>query len=593
MPANYKKGFCQMRSNAIGRNHFLYCRRAALGNKKLTRDPRRLLTFVLLTMAYVYGIDAMAAPDPAALNMISDAVEARLLSTALNERTGVTIGRIQIENENIFDLSNPDENSWLYRTANTVHIKTRPDVIRQQLLFKPGDVYSKQVLEESERVLRSNRYLQDASIEPVRYENGVVDLRVATTDVWTLSPSISFGRSGGTNSGSIGLKEQNLFGTGIRIGVAYKADVDRDSTSLVFQDKQLGKSWIGLFAAVAQSSDGHTRALKVDRPFFSLDSRGAGGVAFLDDDKVSPLYSFGEKVSEYRHQTRSYDAYGGWSKGLVNGGARRFMVGLAYEDHQFSQPVTATAPTLLVPDDRRFVYPFVAVDFIQDRFEKTTNHDQISRTEDRFLGTRFGAKLGFVDTAFGSSHDAMLLSAHAQRGFGSSKGRSLLLQSDIGTRVKSGEINNLILTGAAKYYHRQSEKRLLFFNLTGSYGQNLDVDTQISLGGDNGLRGYPLRYQNGDKSALLTIEQRYFTDWYPFRLFHVGGAVFFDAGRVWGRNAVGTDSLGLLKDVGFGLRIGNSRSGLGRMAHIDIAFPLDGEKSINNVQFLVGLKQGF
>lgn len=544
-------------------------------------------------MFLLSGRDALADPDGAAVSVTSDAVEASLLSAALLDANGATIGEILIENENIFDLSNPEENSWLYRTANTAHIKTRPNVIRQQLLFKPGDVYSRQVLAESERVLRSNRYLQDANIEPIGYENGIVDLRVVTTDVWTLSPSISLGRSGGENNGSIGLKEQNLFGTGIRIGLSYKSDVDRDSTRLVFHDKQLGDSWIGLFAAVAQSSDGHTRALNVNRPFISFDSRGAGGFAFLDDDKVSPIYSLGEKVSDYRHQTRSYDAYGGWSRGLIDGGTRRYMVGLAYEDHQFSQPVTVSVPTLLVPDDRRFVYPFVAVDYIQDRFEKTTNHDQISRTEDRFLGTRYGARLGIADTAFGSSHDALLLSAHAQRGFGSSKGRSLSLQSGIGTRVESGETNNLVLTGAAKYYHRQSEKRLLYVNLTGTYGHNLDVDTEISLGGDNGLRGYPLRYQNGDKSALLTIEQRYFTDWYPFRLFHVGGAVFFDAGRVWGSSAVGSDSLGLLKDVGFGLRIGNSRSGLGRMAHIDIAFPLDGDQSISNVQFLVALKQGF
>ena len=44
----------------------------------------------------------------------------------------------------------------------------------------------------------------------------------------------------------------------------------------------------------------------------------------------------------------------------------------------------------------------------------------------------------------------------------------------------------------------------------------LDPDMQLLIGGDNGLRGYPLRYEAGTSRALLTVEQRFYTDWYPF-----------------------------------------------------------------------------
>jgi hemolysin activation/secretion protein len=107
------------------------------------------------------------------------------------------------------------------------------------------------------------------------------------------------------------------------------------------------------------------------------------------------------------------------------------------------------------------------------------------------------------------------------------------------------------------------------------------------------LRGYPLRYQTGSSRALLTLEQRYYTDWFPFRLFYVGGAVFFDAGRTWGRGAVGEPSLGLLKDVGFGLRLGNARGAFGSVLHFDIAFPLDRTSDIDSVQLLIETKQSF
>ncbi len=58
-------------------------------------------------------------------------------------------------------------------------------------------------------------------------------------------------------------------------------------------------------------------------------------------------------------------------------------------------------------------------------------------------------------------------------------------------------------------------------------------------------------------------------------------------GRTWGSAPLAQPSLGLLKDVGFGLRLGNARSGLGNVIHIDLAFPLDGDSSIQHVQFLV------
>jgi hypothetical protein len=49
-----------------------------------------------------------------------------------------------------------------------------------------------------------------------------------------------------------------------------------------------------------------------------------------------------------------------------------------------------------------------------------------------------------------------------------------------------------------------------------------------------GLRGYPLRYESGTSRGLLTVEQRFYTDWYPFRLVRFGAAIFGDVGRTWG-----------------------------------------------------------
>ena len=129
--------------------------------------------------------------------------------------------------------------------------------------------------------------------------------------------------------------------------------------------------------------------------------------------------------------------------------------------------------------------------------------------------------------------------------------------------------------------------------MSGTFSEELDSEDQLVLGGDTGLRGYPLRYQAGTSLALLTLEERYYTDWYPFRLFHVAGAVFFDVGRTWGTDVTGATSDGVLKDVGLGLRLGSSRSAFGNVVHIDLAFPLDGDDDIDDMQFVVETKSRF
>ena len=120
-----------------------------------------------------------------------------------------------------------------------------------------------------------------------------------------------------------------------------------------------------------------------------------------------------------------------------------------------------------------------------------------------------------------------------------------------------------------------------------------DLDHQLLLGGDNGLRGYPLRYQSGKASVLFTAEERLFTKWFPFRLYQIGAAVFADAGRTWGDDVAGQAPLGWLADAGVGLRIGNSRSGLGNALHVNLAVPLNRQPGIDSVQLLIETRGSF
>ena len=514
-------------------------------------------------------------------------------SSEFLEAHDAVIGQITIENANIFDPAVPGEDNWLYRTANHLHLRTKPRVIQQHLLFKTGDPFEQRLLDESERILRSEQYLHDATIEPARYRDGVVDIVVHTTDVWTLDPRFSFGRSGGENRATLGIRDSNLLGRGIYFGLFAKTSVDRDSTELKLADRQIGNSWYATSVSYADNSDGSKAELSFGRPFYSLDSAQAHGIDWLNEERTDSLYDRGEVQARFGHDIEQFSIHGGISDGLHGSRVHRYSAGFAYMSDRFRPVDDNPLESLELPPDRKFIYPYVEWEMLEDNFQESYNHDQIGKVEDRFLGTHMSARMGFASEAFGSADNAILLDATHTWGIGDSTSDSLLTSADFHTRVEPGGVRDLLLNVGGVYHHRHSKRALLHTGLWFSQGANLDLDHQVLLGGDNGLRGYPLRYQGGEGRILFTAEERFFTNWYPFRLVRVGGALFFDAGRTWGDNPVGEENLGWLKDVGFGLRFGNTRSGIGTVVHLDFAFPLDGEDSIDSFQVLLEGKTSF
>ena len=284
------------------------------------------------------------------------------------EQDAAVIGEITLEKLNVFDLSNPDENNWLYRLANRLHIVTQDKVITKQLLFRSGDTYSTRVIDESARVLRRNRYLFDAEIRPRRYENGVVDLTVVTRDVWTLNPDISVTRSGGENRTKVGLEDTNLLGRGQLVRLARTENVDRTSNSFEFADQHLGRSWVSAFLKIADNSDGNSNVLSAIRPFYALDTRWSAGGSIVDDDRRSALYVLGDEAAEYQHERDYVTAFGGWSKGLQQGWVRRWTAGIVHDENRFSPVLNPTLPAA-VPDDRELVYAFVGLEIVEDQYE--------------------------------------------------------------------------------------------------------------------------------------------------------------------------------------------------------------------------------
>jgi hypothetical protein len=509
------------------------------------------------------------------------------------EAAGARIGTVTIDPQNIFDPSLPAENTWLFRLANELHIRTREETVRDQLLFHPGEAYRGRLLEESERILRNTRYLQEAQIVPVAYHEGVVDIAVVTHDVWTLNPGISYGRKGGKNTTGFEVEDLNFLGTGSEISLGRKSGVDRTSTTFLYHAPQVFGSWWTTTLGYSDNSDGRTEQFTLEHPFYALDTHWATGFSGLRDERIDSLYDRGNVVDQFGTRVRLGTVYGGWSRGLIDGWTQRLTAGFTYDDTEFTPVVGETGPTRFLPANRKLAYPWIGYQWIQDDFETARNRDQIEKTEDVYLGLRANIQLGYATPSFGADRDALVFNAGISRGFEPSPRQRLLLSSSVAGRHESGGFADVLGDVSARYYYRQSERRLLFLGASADVTSSPDLDHQLLLGGDNGLRGYPLRYQAGEGRWLVTAEQRWYSNWYPFRLFNVGGAVFYDMGGAWGSNPTGSPPQGVLRDVGVGLRLGNSRSALGNVLHVDVAFPLDGDKSISKLQFLVETQRSF
>ncbi len=508
------------------------------------------------------------------------------------EAAGATVGEIRVVPQAIFDTSDPAENYALFRLANRVHVPTREGVIRRAILFESGQPVSLRLIEETERLLRSNRYLYDVAIRPLALRDGVVDIEVATRDAWSLSVGAGVGTSGGESSSNVEFTEYNLFGTGTTLGFKRSNDVDRSSSEVEYANARAFGTWVSVAASHASNSDGSRNAVSVVRPFYALDSRWTAGFRAASDDRIDPLYQAGEIASEYRVTLSQADVFAGWSAGLVNGWVQRHTVGLSTSRVRYAAEPGRVAPPQL-PEDRERAGPYWRYDLIEDRVERELNRNLVGRPEFFQLGLLASLQVNWDGRAFGADRDALRYSAAISRGFAPRPDDTLIARAAWSGEVSRDGAGTQLLSLGAQYYRPQSKRRLFYAAAGVDWLTRPGVTDQLVLGGDNGLRGYPLRYQTGARRVLLTAEQRVYTDVYLWRLFRLGGAAFVDVGRAWGGSLPTTDNAGWLADVGVGLRVVSERSSFGTVVHIDMAVPLRRAGDVSKVQFQVKAKRSF
>ncbi len=368
--------------------------------------------------------------------------------------------------------------------------------------------------------------------------------------------------------------------------------MDRTSTEFDFSNTRAFGTWASFSYQHASSSDGSRDAVSLVRPFYELDARWTAGASTLRDDRIDSIYNAGNVVSQYRRAERRAEVFGGWSAGLRDGWVQRYSLGLRRLDDAYGVEPGLVPPAAL-PDSEKLVLPFVRYELIEDRFERETNRNLIGRPEFFALGLNAGFEIGRASMALGSARNPWLYNANIARGFEPWPDHRLMVQALLSGEFDDGQSRRQRLGGQAQYYLPQGRRWLFYASASADRVVRPSLSDALLLGADNGLRGYPLRYQSGARRALFTVEERFYTDLYVWQLFRVGGAAFFDVGRAWGGDNANAVNPGWLRNAGVGLRIVSVRSAFSNVLHVDLAFPIDATNDIKKVQFNVKTKTSF
>jgi hypothetical protein len=215
------------------------------------------------------------------------------------DSTSYVVGKIAIEQHPVFDESDTSAfqdikqfshpagelAQTMGKLANGVHILTREEVIRRELLFKEGAPYDQRAVDESARHLRNMGFIGNVTITSDTLPDHTVDVLVKTHDRWTLNPSMSVAAGGGVSGFGVGLRDDNFLGLGQKAEIGYSRLSDRrnpNGGAIGFTEPRLFGSWWSTSTVFRKSDELSQASLDVQHPFYSdaaeWAARGYAGV---------------------------------------------------------------------------------------------------------------------------------------------------------------------------------------------------------------------------------------------------------------------------------------------------------------------------
>ncbi len=493
--------------------------------------------------------------------------------TAAQQEPPPVLREVHVETADVFA---EDTGNLLYWFANTFHATTDPDVVRREVFLAPGETVRDEQVAELARNLRRLNLFGEVEADLEDGGDGFADLRLRTRDRFSLLVSASASSVGGVESYGGILGETNLFGTGKRLTVSARREDEDDRYTLRYQDPQLFGTWHTASVAVGDATEGAFGFLDIRRPFRHLQDPWSYGLRVGFEGRDIDYYARGESVAFLPEQREVASFY--VARGF---GPRNLRTSLGFDFRFESVRVDALAgaqPDFVeVPGDTRELQ--VAGSFGLDwnqAFVIARRLDSIDYDEDLGLGVSTGLRWGVAvrdEEGVGTALQP-LLTWTTRAAVSPVEDAYLTFESDVGGRTESRELRawgaDAALHGFALALPGQtlacSARVARAFSEQG-------IRPQLTLGEDNGLRGYPARYFASDRLAVLNFEDRIDIGLELWSI-HVGFAAFADVGFI-PDEATGRSFGDPLRSVGIGLRFASSELFGGGVFRLDVARPLD------------------
>lgn len=520
-------------------------------------------------------------------------------TATLNQRQP-TISAMMFVQYNVFDLTEHGT-FWLHRFANATHIISTEQTINADLLFTEGAPLKLAELAETERLLRSRRYLRDAKVEVVQYcaaDNTAV-VKVSTWDNWSLLPKVDFSSEGGKSKYSLGIAEDNVLGSGNQIQLDYAKDSERTGYLASFASPNMfGTHWRTLIS-YANNSDGENYQFVLQRPFYRLDSAWAVNVDLLKNKEQVTDYFLDENINEYDRTREQFESSLGLKLATHGSTIQRMLFGMTLSDVTFAEQEYTQ---LALPDNRNLSALWLEYQLLQDHFYKLYNINQFNRVEDINAGWQLRLRLGYLQSWLGADNTGMQLDLQIDKAW------QLASHTWLFSELRYQQLHwqsakQSLWHVALQLNHHLNARNSIVTSLSAEQGQHLFADEALYLGGDTGLRAFPLFYQRGDNRVVASAEYRHYTDWNLWQIFDVGFAAFTDAGRSWGGHYAKPQSITphakagiddkVLFGLGVGIRLLSSHSSRGTMIHLDLTRPITDNPDISNWQWRATAKRRF
>jgi len=470
---------------------------------------------------------------------------------------------------------------WLGRLVTSLHVTTAPEVVENLVLLRKGERCSIFLRRETERLLRAQPFLADASVTAYPDGPNGVRVEVVTTDEPSLIGSLGVsGRSPWLRAVKYG--SDNVEGKAVSALAGWRdGGYYRDTFQATYSNWQLFASPVQMHLRGVRRDLGFEAIGQVAYPFFTDLQPRAWQVGGGADDILVPFRSPG-RVRAALGVRRQYADVGGVIRlgqpGLlaIAGGALT-LERASPADHGViitDSGLVADSGTVLT--SRYLAYRSarlnIVLGFRQVNFLQVSGFDALSGVQDVRRGVQaaltIGRSLGVEGTVTGET----FVSGTIYGGVGSPTSFAGIEALAEGRRV-AGTWESLLLGGRFGFYLRPHPRHTVTGSLEFGAGRRQWQPFQLALGdAQGGVRGYDEAELGGAARLVGRLEERW-------RVGNIRGtadagvAIFAEAGRLWAGDAPYGRTTGYLPSVGVAV-LGAVPPRSRRIWRLDFAVPL-------------------